>query len=103
MTQSLARTGIDRLHVAMAARIERGEAPGMVIVVAHDDDVFVDPIGMKAFGVADPMRRETPFRIASMTKPILAAATMLLVEEGKLRLDDPIDSWIPELANPRVL
>jgi CubicO group peptidase (beta-lactamase class C family) len=49
------------------------------------------------------MRRETVFRIASMTKPILATATMMLVEEGKLGLDEPIDKWLPELANRRVL
>ena len=49
------------------------------------------------------MQRDTIFRIASMTKPITAAAAMILVEECKLRLDDPVDPWLPELANRRVL
>ena len=49
------------------------------------------------------MRRDTIFRISSMTKPIAAVATMILVEECKLRLDDPVDRWLPELANRRVL
>ena len=50
-----------------------------------------DAIGMKAIGGRDPMRRDTIFRIASMTKPIAAAVAMLLVEECKLRLDEPVD------------
>jgi CubicO group peptidase (beta-lactamase class C family) len=49
------------------------------------------------------MRRDTLFRIASMTKPIIAAATMILVEDCRLRLDDPVDPWLPELAGRRVL
>jgi CubicO group peptidase (beta-lactamase class C family) len=51
----------------------------------------------------EPMTRDTVFRIASLTKPIVAAATMVLVERGLLRLDDPVDELLPELANPRVL
>ena len=50
-----------------------------------------------------PMRRDTIFRIASMTKPITAAATLILVEQCKLRLDDPVDDLLPELADRRVL
>src|SRR5205807_7123216 len=62
-----------------------------------------DTIGVKAFGSDDPMRRDTIFRIASMTKPILATATMMLVEDGKLALDEPVDRLLPELADRRVL
>jgi len=87
----------------MAARVERGEMPGMVTLVAAGDDVYVDCIGVKAFGSAQPMTRETVFRIASMTKPFLAAATLMLVDDGTLRLDDRIDTWLPELADRRVL
>jgi CubicO group peptidase (beta-lactamase class C family) len=103
MTHSTSQAGLDRLHTAMAARVARNELPGSVTLVAHGDQVHVDPIGVKAFGSTEPMRRETLFRIASMTKPILAVATMMLVEDGKLGLDDPIDRWLPELANRRVL
>ena len=85
------------------ARVERGEFPGMVILVAQGDDVYVDELGVKAFGGHEPMRRSTPFRIASMTKPVLAAATMVLVEEGRLALEEPVDRLLPELANRRVL
>jgi CubicO group peptidase (beta-lactamase class C family) len=58
---------------------------------------------MTAAGGRDPMRRDTIFRIASMTKPVTAAAAMILVEEGKLRLDEPVDRWLPELADRKVL
>src|ERR1700704_6373374 len=99
MTQSQSPTSLDRLHAAMAARVEKHEMPGMVPLVARGDRVDVDAIGVKTFGSSEPMRRDTPFRIASMTKPILAAATMMLVEDGKLELTDPVDRWLPELAN----
>ena len=54
-------------------------------------------------GGRDPIRRDTIFRISSMTKPITAAATMILVEECKLRLDEPVDRLLPELADRQVL
>ena len=95
--------GLDRLHAAMAARVERKEMPGLVTLVARGDEVHVDAIGAKAFGSPEPMRRDTLFRITSMTKPILATATMLLVEDGTLALDDPVDRWLPELADRQVL
>src|SRR5207245_7686432 len=72
-------------------------------LVARDADVHVDVIGAKAFGGDEAMRRDTIFRITSMTKPILAAATMMLVEDGKLALDEPVDRLLPELANRKVL
>ena len=103
MTRGTSRAGLDRLHQAMASRVAGGELPGMVTLVGHDDEVHVDTIGVKAFGSDDPMRRDTIFRIASMTKPILATATMMLVEDGKLALDEPIDGLLPELADRRVL
>jgi CubicO group peptidase (beta-lactamase class C family) len=94
---------LDRLHEAMAARVAKGEFPGMVTLVARGEDVHVDAIGTMAFGTQEPMRRETIFRITSMTKPILAAATMMLVEEGVLSLDEPVYRLLPELADRKVL
>jgi CubicO group peptidase (beta-lactamase class C family) len=63
----------------------------------------VDAIGTLAFDRAAPMQRDTMFRLASVTKPITAVAAMILVEECKLRLDDPVDEFLPELAARRVL
>jgi CubicO group peptidase (beta-lactamase class C family) len=54
-------------------------------------------------GGKEPMRRDAIFRIASITKPIAAAATMMLVDDGTLWLDDTVERWLPELVNRRVL
>jgi CubicO group peptidase (beta-lactamase class C family) len=91
------------LHDAMAARVERGEFPGIVTLVARDDDVRVDTIGTTTFGGDVPMRRDTIFRIASMTKPIVAAAAMILVEDDVIDLEEPVQKLLPELAGQRVL
>src|SRR2546427_10322236 len=96
MTSSTAHAGLDRLHQAMAARVAKGELPGMVTLVAHGEDVHVDAIGVSAFGSNEPMRRDTTFRITSMTKTGLAAATMMLVEDGKVALTEPGDRLLPE-------
>jgi CubicO group peptidase (beta-lactamase class C family) len=63
----------------------------------------VDAIGTLAFDHAAPLRRDTIFRLASVTKPVTAVAVMILVEECTLRLDDPVDDFSPELANRKVL
>lgn len=102
-SSALTKTGLDRLHQAMAARVEKGSLPGIVTLVAQGDDVNVDVIGAMAFGGDRPMRRDTIFRITSMTKPILGAATMLLVDDGRLALDEPVTRLLPELAARRVL
>jgi CubicO group peptidase (beta-lactamase class C family) len=91
------------LHDAMAARIDRGEFPGLVSVVARGDDVTVDALGFTHFGGDVPMGRGTPFRIASMTKPVIAAATMMLAEDDLIDLEEPVTKVLPELAGQQVL
>ncbi|MFK3982455.1 serine hydrolase domain-containing protein [Micromonospora sp. NPDC050397] len=103
MTRELTQAGVDRLHDAMADRVDRGELPGLVTLLAKGDDVRVDPIGFTDFDRTEPMRRDTIFRIASMTKPVLAVATMMLVEDGRLSLAEPVDRLLPELADRQVL
>ena len=98
---STARLG--RMRDVMAGYVERGDVPGLVTLVSRRGETHVDALGMMAVGGHDPMRRGTIFRIASMTKPITAVAAMILVEECKLRLDEPVDRLLPELANRRVL
>jgi len=87
----------------MAAHIAAGRLPGLVSLVACGDEVHVDAIGSPSFASGAPMARDAIFRIASLTKPVTAVATMSLVEEGLLRLDEPIDELLPELAGRRVL
>jgi CubicO group peptidase (beta-lactamase class C family) len=103
MSGGLAADGLTRLHEMMAVRVERGELPGAVLLVARGDEVWVDCIGSYGFEDATPMRRDTLFRIASLTKPVVAAATMMLVQDGALDLAEPVDRLVPELADRRVL
>ncbi|MBD1383335.1 beta-lactamase family protein [Bacillus sp. IB182487] len=97
------KSRLDRMHDVMSGYVERGEVPGIVTLVSRRGEVHVETIGMKKVGGSDPMRRDTIFRIASMTKPITAVAAMILVEECKLRLDEPVDRLLPELSSRRVL
>lgn len=93
---------LGRMRNVLAGHVESGEVPGLVTLVSRRGEVHVDTIGAKAVG-GDPVRRDTIFRITSMTKPITAAAAMILVEECKIRLDEPVDRLLPELANRKVL
>jgi hypothetical protein len=75
------------MHEVMAGHVERGYVPGVVTLIDRRGEVHVDALGSLAFGDGRPMQRDTIFRIASLTKPITAAAAMILVEECRLRLD----------------
>jgi len=102
-TAGLSWARLARMHDVMAGYVERGDVPGLVTLVSRRGEVHVDVIGAQAFADPAPMQRDTIFRISSMTKPIIAVATMILVEECKLRLDDLVDRWLPELAERQVL
>jgi CubicO group peptidase (beta-lactamase class C family) len=101
MTFSKAR--LERVHDVLAGYVERRDLPGLVALVSRGDEVHVDAMGTLAVDGDNAMRRDSIFRISSVTKPMTAAATMLLIEACALRLDDPVDQWLPELANRRVL
>jgi CubicO group peptidase (beta-lactamase class C family) len=98
----LSKARLGRMHDVMARHVEHGGVPGLVTAISRGDDVQVDAIGRKAIDGA-AVQRDTIFRIASLTKPITAVATMILVEECRLRLDDAVDELLPELAGRRVL
>ncbi len=102
-TAGLSRARLGRMHDVMVGYVERGEVPGLVTLVSRRGEVHIDVIGTRAIADGTPMRRDTIFRISSMTKPITAVATMILVEECKVRLDEPVDRWLPELAERQVL
>src|SRR5581483_10272872 len=102
-TRGLSRERLSHLRNRMADYIGCGEVPGIVTLVSRHGEVHVDAVGKKSLDDHGPMRRDTIFRIASMSKPITAAATMILVEEGKLRLSDAVEKWLPELADRKVL
>src|SRR5215470_13946871 len=102
-SRGFSRARLGRLHDVMASHVAQGDAPGIVTALSRHGEVHVDAIGTKAMGGTEPMRRDTIFRITSMTKPITAVAAMILVEECTLRLDEPVDRLLPELAGRRVL
>src|SRR5437868_3989486 len=101
-SSGLSTARLKRMHDIMARHVESGDMPGLVMLVSRRGEIHVDVIGHAAFAGA-PMQRDTIFRITSMTKPVTAVAAMILVEECKLRLDDPVDRWLPELADRKVL
>src|ERR1700730_12337949 len=102
-TGGFSKPRLERMHQVLSGFIERKEMPGLVALVSYHDDVHVETLSTLAFDDPSPMKSDTIFRIASITKLITAVAAMILVEECKIRLDDSIDPWLPELANRRVL
>ncbi|QUI34649.1 serine hydrolase domain-containing protein [Streptomyces alfalfae] len=80
-----------------------GRAPGAVALVARGEKAEVGAVGSVDTEGSAPMARDSIFRIASITKPIVAAAVMMLVDDGRIALDDPVATWLPELASPSVV
>jgi CubicO group peptidase (beta-lactamase class C family) len=84
--------------------VDSNDLSGMVTLIWRRGEIAqVAALGSRNLAAGLPMERDTLFRIASMTKPVTSVAAMMLIEEGKLKLDDPIKRWLPEFANPRVL
>jgi CubicO group peptidase (beta-lactamase class C family) len=96
------KAGLARLDEVLASHTERGDVPGLTYVVARGDDVHWGATGVRAIG-GSAVTDDSIFRIASMTKPVTAVAALTLVEECKLRLDEPVDNLLPELTDRRVM
>jgi CubicO group peptidase (beta-lactamase class C family) len=95
-----------RLRGVLQRQVDSGFVPGIVVALARHGDVHVEATGNLAFdgpGSDTPMAPDTICRLASTTKPIVAVCAMTLVEDCTLRLDDPIDDLLPEMANMTVL
>jgi CubicO group peptidase (beta-lactamase class C family) len=92
----------DTMHNTLSKYVESGFVPGLVAGVWRDGELTIDAIGAQSFG-GGPMRPNSIFRLASITKPVVAAAAMILVDDGKLQLDEPVDRLLPELADRKVL
>lgn len=102
MSGGLSKSRLTRMRDVMAGYVERGEVPGLVLAVSRRGEAVIEPIGAADLD-GTPTHGNTIFRISSLTKPITAAATMMCVEECKLRLDEPVDRLLPELADRMVL
>ena len=95
---------LDRLHKGMQGFVDRKEVGGIVTLVAREGKV----VDLHAVGLADveknvPMKTDSIFRIASMTKPVTSVAIMMLFEEGKLFLTDPVSKFIPAFKSSMVM
>jgi CubicO group peptidase (beta-lactamase class C family) len=102
MPEQLSGEGMARFRQKVDDHVGDDRVPGLVALVACGDEVQVEARGALTIG-GPPVRRDSLFRIASMTKPVTGIATLALAEEGKFALDEPVERWLPELADPRVL
>ena len=94
---------MSHLHDVLQPYVGSGSVPGAVGLVARDDQAEVQAVGSADADGTSPLARDSIFRIASITKPMTAAAAMMLVEDGQITLDDPVGPWLPELASPAVV
>ncbi len=92
------------LRPALERFVDCGELAGIVVLTSHGGEVVhADAIGWADIELRRPMRPDTLFRIASMSKPITSVAAMMLIEDGQIGLDDPVTRWVPELGEMEVL
>jgi CubicO group peptidase (beta-lactamase class C family) len=95
--------GLAKLKTAMQGLVDSGELAGIVTVVArHGKIVQFETFGMQDKEASIPMAKDTIVRIFSMTKPIAGVALMTLYDQGKFKLEEPVEKYIPELANLKV-
>ena len=93
---------LERVTAVLDKYINAGELAGVVsLIYRHGEVAHVSARGVQDTDTKTPMARDTIFGLASMTKPVTAVAAMMLVEEGKIRLDEPVDRWLPELGSPK--
>ena len=102
-TDGLSPARLTRIRDTLRRHVDAGRLPGLVAAISRRGVEHVEAIGTLGFDRSAPMQPDTIFRLASVTKPITAVAAMILIEECKLRLDDPVDRFLPELANRKVL
>src|SRR5471032_158478 len=96
--------GLAQIPPALQAVVDAGDLSGFVTLVWRKGEVAqVNIIGHRDIASGAPMTRDTLFRIASMTKPVTSIAALMLLEDGKLRLEDPITKWLPEFSGMQVL
>ena len=96
--------GLARIRTVLGREVAKQELPGAVVILAHDGKIiFHEAIGNRDGAEPGELTKASVFRLYSMTKPIVTTAAMILVERGKLSLDDPVSKYIPSFGNMRVL
>ncbi|MCK8434244.1 beta-lactamase family protein [Streptomyces sp. D2-8] len=95
--------GLRRMRDVLARYVESGKIPGLVALVSRGEETHAEALGTMRHDGGPPMRRDTIFRMASTSKPVGMSAAMVLLDECRLRLDDLVDPWLPELTDRQVL
>ncbi|GAA3164683.1 serine hydrolase domain-containing protein [Nonomuraea salmonea] len=103
MANGFSEQGLLRLRDVLARHVDSGRIPGLVALASRGGQTHVEALGTMQHDGGAPMRRDTIFRMASTSKPVTIAAAMVLLDECRLRLDDVVDPWLPELADRKVL
>src|SRR3954454_14656957 len=95
---------LERITQFFKADTDAKRLPGAVVMIArHGKVVYYEAFGIRDPATGAPMQKDSIFRIYSMTKPITGVAVLMLMEEGKFRLSDPISKYLPALKNPKVI
>jgi len=97
------QAALQQVRDVLQRHVQQGSVTGAVVLLAQGNNAEVVAAGTTALDSTRAMQRDTIFRIASLTKPITAAVAMMLIEDGRLRLEEPVDRLLPELAERRVL
>ncbi|MGA5192992.1 serine hydrolase domain-containing protein [Streptomyces exfoliatus] len=95
--------GLRKVRGVLERYVESGKIPGVVALIGRGDETHVEALGTMRHDGGAPMRRDTIFRMASTSKPVSVSAAMILLDECRLRLDDTVDAWLPELADRQVV
>jgi CubicO group peptidase (beta-lactamase class C family) len=102
--QGVDQAALAQIAPALQGVVDAGDVSGFVTLIwRKGEELQFNALGYRDVEAGEPMTRDTLFRIASMTKPVTSVAAMMLMEDGKLRLDDPISRWLPEFTEMRVL
>jgi CubicO group peptidase (beta-lactamase class C family) len=103
-SQGMSPIRLSRIHDLMQTEVTENRIPGAVVLVARKGKiVYADAVGFQDKPSAKPMTRDAIFRAYSMTKPMVSVLTMMLVEEGRLQLNDPVSKFFPSMAKMSVL
>lgn len=96
-------SGLERIRQQLRTDVAQGRIPGAVLLITRGNGTLLEEaFGQQDIAAARPMRRDSIFRIASMTKPLVSVAAMQLVEQGKIQLNDPVSAYLPELQGLKV-
>src|SRR5271155_48998 len=102
-SRSFSRAGLDRVGDYVKNEIAGGKIPGAIVLIQqHGKPVYFEKFGVRDVATGLPMTDDTIFRLYSMSKPVTSVAAMMLVDDGKLRLDDAVSTYIPAFADLKV-